>query len=169
MRKRSTYRPRPVWANAVQMAIEGARRPSALGRLKVHAAIAEALDEYPRGVRCAHHWRTLADACNVAETFDAMGVRPLEDTAQVINAAQQALYDVAERATGPNPSWTLRSAEMAAVRAAMALHEDQLEQASRAQWEQAYDRTRARVEGARRGQAARGTRVVEAPMPVGAA
>lgn len=151
--------PRPVYANAVQRAIEGARLLPKVETAAVKAGMRMALTEFLTGKRCDVHWATLADALNMAESLSDIGICSDEPSAEKINAGQLALAEVAQQFARIR-SWTLRAAQLDALRTGLEIHEIQLDYCSFSEYERAYHTTRNRISQARAGNAGPGVVVV---------
>jgi hypothetical protein len=150
---RRKYRPGAVHTNTVQLAL---RRASKLARADVlgqHKLQQRALAEFAAGQHCAAHWRTLADAANMAETLAGIGIGTGADAKQIINDAQHALAAVAQRHQDRR-TWTLYAGELDALRWLIALHGRQLAECSYGEFDAAYTRTANRLSQALAGNAA---------------
>jgi hypothetical protein len=152
-------KPRPVHLNAVQMAINRARKLAPADVAGHVALITTALATFMRGTDCAAHWRSLADTANVAETFAAMGICSGPDAQRVIEQAQAALYAVQMRHQ-QRGSWTLYAQEVEELTWLNALHAHQLRECTYGEFERALQTTRHRVAGARAGNAPAGALVI---------
>lgn len=71
---RRKYRPGAVHVNAVQLAIRRAGKLDRADVLGQHRLQQSALTEFAAWKHCAAHWRTLADAANMAETLAGIGI-----------------------------------------------------------------------------------------------
>lgn len=67
---------RPVYANAVERAIESARKLRPADRDELQHIISGAFDQFRAGHDCAAHWRTMADALNTAEMLARAQTKP---------------------------------------------------------------------------------------------
>lgn len=152
--------PRRVATNAVQIAINGARALSDDDVRGQIALITRAVDEFTRGIDCARHWLSLADAANMAETFAAMGLGGGADAERVIDDAQRALAEV-HRQHADRQSWTLWADQIEALRWLVQLHGTQLGACSYREFDTAFRRTAERVAQAAAGNAPRGTIVLK--------
>lgn len=145
--------------NAWQIAINRASKLSGTDVQQQMALVRQAVAEFCRGERCAHHWRSLADTANMAETLARMRLGSGNHADRVIEAAQQTLHDVHQR-HGERGIWTLYADEIASLQWLVGLHLVQLEACSYGEFETAYRRTANRLEQARAGNAAHGAIVV---------
>jgi hypothetical protein len=159
-RQRKAYRPKLVALNAIQRAIEGAALLPREQVAGIKAILANALVAFGRGEQCAGHWRSMADALNVAEGLAAIGICSDDDSTDRISAGQQALANVQQRHTARG-SWTLYPAERQALDDALWLHGIQLEHTSFSEYERAVDNTRERIRQAIAGNAPRGAVVLQ--------
>ncbi len=151
---------RPVYVNAVQIAISRAQRLSDSDVAGQAALMQHALVELIAGANCSTHWRSLADTANMAETLAAMGLGCGPDADQIIEQGQQALAD-AWRRHAERSTWTLYPAEIEALRWLVRLHcHTQLPACSYGELETALERTGNRIAQARAGNAAPGTVVL---------
>lgn len=152
--------------NAVEMAINGARRLSDADVLQQVDLCRRALADYTQGRHCLTHWRSLADTANMAETLARMGLGGGEQAMSVIEQAQQALADAHQR-WRDRGSWTLYADEIDALGWLISIHAVQLEACSYREFQQAYHRTRERVAQALAGNAAPGTVVISGVLGSG--
>lgn len=157
---RKRYRPAVVAANAVQVALSNVRTLARQDVAGQQLLLRTALDEFRRGRDCPHHWRSLADCANVAETLAALGIGAGEQAAQVINAAQRVLHDVAQR-HATRRTWALRHDEADALAWLLRLHAVQLEHCDYGEFRRALDITHNRIAQARAGNAPAGAIIVE--------
>lgn len=159
-RPRKAYRPKPVHTNAHLHAIAGAHKLARADVAQQVHIMRIAVAEFSRGRDCAHHWRSLADTANVAESLAALGICSGSDAQRVIGAAQAALAQVAARHRGRG-TWTLHATEIDALQWLVTLHARQLAECDYAELERAMEHTRRRVAQARAGNAPAGAIVVE--------
>lgn len=162
-RARKAYTPKPVHLNAIERAITGAALLPAAEVSSVKINLNLSLLTFGRGIACAQHWASMADALNVAESLAAGSICSDEASRQKIQAGQEALAAVAQRQQAGG-SWTLYPAELAALDAALWLHGVQLDHASHTEYERALDHTRQRIAAARAGNAPRGAIVIEGAL-----
>jgi hypothetical protein len=150
---RRKYRPGAVHVNAVQLAIRRAGKLDRADVLGQHRLQQRALTEFAAGQHCAAHWRTLADAANMAETLAGIGIGTGADALTIIADAQHALAAVARR-HADRQTWTLYAGELDALRWLIALHGRQLAECSYGEFDTAYVRTANRMAQALAGNAA---------------
>jgi hypothetical protein len=160
-RRARKYRPRPVYANAVDIAIARAR-PLSLAAVAGQRQILEhALAQFSQGMNCYQHWCSLADAANVAETLAGMGLGAGADADGFIEQGQKALFDVHVR-HGTRNTWTLYPAELQSIDWLVWLHcTVQMPACSHGEFSDALERTRNRLQQALAGTAPRGALVID--------
>lgn len=159
-RPRKAYRPRAVATNAVQLAVNNVRqlaRHDVSGQAEL---LRTALAEFQRGRDGGLHWRSLADAANMAETLAAMGIGSGADAQRIIQRAQQALHDVTLRHR-QRGTWALHHDELDALQWLLTLHTTQLAECDYSEFSRAMDRTHNRIAQARAGNAPAGAVVVQ--------
>jgi len=159
------HHPRRVAVNAVQIAINNARKLPPEDVARQDKIVRQAVDEFCQGTHCAAHWRSLADTANMSETMAEMGLGAGPDAERVINAAQQTLHDVHQR-HATRSTWTLYADEIDALQWLAQLHHVQLAACSYGEFAEAFNRTANRLEQARAGNAAHGAIVVVGDMPM---
>ena len=93
-RARKPYTPTPVHLNAVQRAITGAALLPAAEVASVKTNMALSLLTFGRGIACAQHWISMADALNMAESLAAGRICSDEASRAKIVAGQEALAAV---------------------------------------------------------------------------
>lgn len=163
-RRARKYNPRPVFSNALQIAIGRAQRLSAADVAGQALLMQTALADFCRGVNADANWCCLADCANMAETLAGMGLGAGADADRVINDAQVALFAVHSR-HATRGTWTLYADEIDALTWLVRLHTTaQLPACSYGELGTAMDRTRNRLRQALAGNAARGTLVVDGGM-----
>jgi hypothetical protein len=156
-RKRAEGR---VVLNAVEIAINRARPLAAADVAGQKLAMELALREFCRGAHCDAHWRSLADAANMAETLAGMGLGSGDEANHVINTAQKALHDVHQRHAARG-TWTLYADEIDALHWLVRLHcTAQLPACSYGEFCDAFTRTQNRLRQALAGNAPAGALVV---------
>lgn len=163
-RRARKYHPRPVYANAVEIAI-GRARPISAADVAMHASIMQtALGEFRQGKQCSAHWLALADASNMAETLCDMGLGGGDDVRHIVQQAQAALHAVHQR-HATRGSWTLYAAELSALDDMVWLHSTiQIPSCSYGELSDAMHRTRNRMQQALAGNAPRGALVIDGGM-----
>lgn len=125
-------------------------------RQRLKTTMRTALDAFRRGAAGVKEWRDLADACNVGEELMRYGLA--NDHAETFKAAQLALKDVANRFNAGG-SFTLRAAELEALRLAVLVHEVQLDAVAGREFREAVTRVINRTREALRGNG--GAEVIE--------
>jgi hypothetical protein len=158
------HHPRHAATNAVEIAINRARKLAAQDVARQNAIVRQAVAEFCCGQHCAQHWRSLADTANISETLAHMGLGAGADALRVINAAQQALHDVHQR-HATRGTWTLYADEIDALQWLAQLHLVQLSACSYGEFSDAFHTTANRLQQARAGNAAHGAIVVVGDMP----
>jgi hypothetical protein len=163
---RSQYRriPRPVYSNAHTIAMRGSGQLDRADVDGMWRLFERALREFSSGKECATHWRSLADACNLAETLASLF--PLAndpESRQRIAAGQRVLADVFQRYQ-LHKSWTLHAAELEALRVALLIHDVQLRHCSATEFAQAFDHTRERLHQAQAGNPPAGSIVLRGQL-----
>lgn len=145
--------------NAVQIAINGARRLSDADVGGHRLLLERALREFACGEQCPLHWSILADSANMAETLAGMGLGAGADAERVIDDAQRVLTAVYDR-HAQRGTWTLYADEIDILGWLVRLYVVQLGACSYSEFESAYTATAERIRQAAAGNAAPGTRVV---------
>jgi hypothetical protein len=138
MRKKSSYKPRPVRADNLNWILAGMKKvgtlPSAGLELKLKNH--EALDSILKGQGTRDHMDVLISAVNICEALvrvrDDLGL----DWANEIRAAQDALYTMAKRGVEKN-SFAFTGPEMTAMKLVMDVHDVQLDNCTVKEMEQA--------------------------------
>ncbi len=128
MRKKSSYKPRPVRADNLNWILAGMKKvgtlPSAGLELKLKNH--EALDSILKGQGTRDHMDVLISAVNICEALvrvrDDLGL----DWANEIRAAQDALYTMAKRGVEKN-RFAFTGPEMTAMKLVMDVHDVQLD------------------------------------------
>lgn len=166
MTARSQYRrvQRPVYSNAHTIAIKGT---GTLDRADVDGMwrlFDRAVNEFSCGKNCPDHWRSLADAMNLAETMATDFPLASDDESRArIASAQKVLADVFNRYQ-LRKSWTLHAAELEALRVGVLIHDTQLRHCSHSEFAKAFDRTKERLTQAQAGNTAPGTIVIRGQL-----
>jgi len=163
-RRARKYHPKPVHANAVQIALARVKPLSAADVAGQKALIEHALAQFCQGTNCDMHWCSLADAANMAETLAGMGLGSGDDATHVIELAQRALADVHQRHDSRG-SWTLYADEIDALHWLVRLHcTVQLPACSYGELGDAMAATRNRLQQALAGNAPRNALVIDGGM-----
>jgi hypothetical protein len=138
MRKKSSYKPRPVRADNLNWILAGMKKvgilPSAGLELKLKNH--QALDSILKGEGTRDHMDVLISAVNICEALvrvrDDLGL----DWANEIRAAQDALYTMAKRGVEKN-RFAFTGPEMTAMKLVMDVHDVQLDNCTVKEMEQA--------------------------------
>lgn len=154
MRKRSTYRPRPVLANPVALSIELAGKLPLEDQAKLKAIVRQAYEGLRTGTAPAAAWVQLADALNIGEQLAALGICSDDASRDRIAGGQRALSCLHQRHAQIR-SWTLRADELRAIDEAVWIHGIQLEHCSKGEFEVAHRRATNALQQARLGNAPR--------------
>ncbi len=138
MRKKSSYKPRPVRADNLNWILAGMKKVGTLPvagvelKLKNH----EALDSILMGNGTRDHIDVLISAVNICEALvrirDDLGL----DWATEIKAAQDALYTMAKRGYEKG-RFAFTGPEMTAIKLVMDIHDAQLDNCTVREMEQA--------------------------------
>lgn len=153
--------PRPVYVNAVQRAIESARKLPAADAASLKAIVSQAFDQLKLGIECKDNWRNIADALNIAEALSELGICSDPDSRGMISAGHHVLGVLVDR-HNTRGSWAMRADEMQALDDALFLHRAQLDFCSLGEYERANRRVAERTRQALRGNAGPGVQVVQA-------
>lgn len=145
MRKRSSYRPRPVTLDPMAVAMAGARVTDASILDDLRMRELQAIEAFARGQATQHDWRTVADMSNIAEALVILGVGRAE-VQPVVDATQAALQDAHARylktdcigTTGPG---------LQAMRDLYAWHDAQRTSCARSLYERALKLATDRIRG----------------------
>lgn len=138
---RRPYRPRPVTAHTMTLALHYAAKPAKADCDDVLAPLKTALRALREGVAIEYQWSIAAGAVNVAMAIEQQGaVTGLRGHLQAAEAALQAIYDRAIRTGGGR--WirvTLYGSEIEQLQLFFELHEFQIKQLGRAEFLAAID------------------------------
>ena len=156
---RKQYRPYRVACNALEIVLNKVRKLSADDVQRQREIMTTALREFSAGKNCAEHWRSLADAANMTETFAGMGICSGPQAETIIHVAQQSLADVQGR-HAMRGTWTLYATELDRLEWMLTLHLRQLSECDYGELEKAYQTTRNRIAQARAGNAPAGAVVI---------
>lgn len=140
-RPRKPYRPKPVTADTLGLALLFAAKPTKEDREEVLSVLRQAIQALRAGVATEHDWSVAAGSVSVAQAIERQGiVRGLREHITVTEQALQAIYDRAMRVGGGR--W-VRTAlwfdEMDALANFLELHTFQVEQLGRAEMLAAID------------------------------
>ena len=146
MRKKSNYRPKGIRLDNLGWVSAGLRRVGNLPvagvelKLKNH----QALEAVLMGFATRDHIDVLIAAFNVSEALYHINPTLGEDWAQEIRDAQDAIYTMSRRGLKLG-SFVFNASEMAAVKLAMSVHDQQLDDSTVREMEQAIDYVTIRI------------------------
>lgn len=158
-KRRKAYRPRPL-VNPLQRAMTGVQLLAPRDVSGQISIARRALAELGRGHDVQHHWRSLADTANMAESLAGLRIGAGDDAERVIRSAQRALADIHVRLQHGR-SRALYHHEVDALQWLISLHQLQLAACSYDEFARAFQATRDRVAQARAGNAPRHAIVIE--------
>ena len=134
-RPRKAYRPRPVTADTMALALHHAAKPAQQDRAEVLGILRAAIGSLCAGTGSEQDWSITAGSVSVAQAIEQQGiVRGLAGHLAAAELALQAIYDRCARAQGRiwlRPTLTL--AEIDALRLLLQLHSYQVHQLGRAE------------------------------------
>lgn len=144
MRKRSTYRPRPVRLDVLGYVVEGLQPMAGMSeattlRIVNHAALA-ALSQ---GVGTRLDVNALVEALNMTEALACQAVGT--EYAGEIRTGQDALLALAQRGLAAGDVYVFRAAELTAVNLAMEIHDAQLDAITLQQLDRALELVRRKL------------------------
>lgn len=146
MRKKSKYKPKGVRLDNLTWVSAGLKKVGSLPtagtnlKLKNH----EALEAVLKGYATRDHVDILIAAFNMAEAIYHITPSLGTDWADEIRAAQDAVFTMSRRSLTLG-SFVFNAAEMAAVKLAMSVHNEQLDNCTVREMEQAIDYVQARL------------------------
>ena len=98
---RKAYRPRPVTAHTMTLALHYAAKPAAADRREVLGILSSAIQALREGVATEHQWSIAAGSVTVAQAIERQGiVRGLQGHLKAAEEALQGIYDRALRTGG---------------------------------------------------------------------
>lgn len=140
-RPRKAYRPRPIAADNLALALHHAAKPAAADRDEVLGILRQAIQALREGVATEHQWSIAAGSVAVAMSIERRGiVRGLHEHLRTTEIALQAIYDRALQVGGGR--WvrvTLYWHEIDDLNAFLDLHAFQVAQLGRAEFLDAID------------------------------
>jgi hypothetical protein len=151
---------RRVLLNPIAVAIELSSLLQPRDRLALQGIITDALDKYRRGVDCDAHWRSMADALNLAEGLARIGIASDDESRDRIDAAQKVLFDAQSRFR-QRGTWALRAAEMQALDDGLWVARVQLDHCTLGEYERAHKETQQRIAAALAGNAPAGALIID--------
>jgi len=133
---RKAYRPRPVTAQTMTLAMHYAAKPPPAERREVLGLLSGAIQALREGVATEHQWSIAAGSVTVALAIERKGI--VRGLLGHLKATEQALQDIYDRAlrTGGG-RWvrvTLYYQELDALQTYMDLHAFQVKQLGRAEF-----------------------------------
>jgi len=133
---RKAYRPRPVTADTMALALHRAAKPTAADQAEVLGLLADAIQALREGVATEHQWGVVAGSVTVALAIERQGiVRGLLAYLETDEKALQSIYDRAMCEGGGG--WgrvTLYYHDLEALQTFMELHAFQINQLGRAEF-----------------------------------
>lgn len=141
-----------VALNAVEIAINRARKLDVADVTGQMTIVRHALTEFCRGNDCAMHWDNLTVTGSMAEILADAGIGSGDEADNVISEAQQALHDVRIRQI-ERGTWTLYADEIDALHWLAQLHAVQLSACSYGEFSDALARLQNLQQQARAGNA----------------
>lgn len=146
MRKKSKYKPKGVRLDNLTWVSAGLKKVGSLPTAGVELKLKnhESLEAVLKGYATRDHVDILIAALNMAEAI--YHITPLlgTDWADEIRAAQDAVFTMSRRSLTLG-SFVFNAAEMAAVKLAMSVHNEQLDNCTVREMEQAIDYVQARL------------------------
>ena len=146
MRKKSKYKPKGVRLDNLSWIAAGFKKVGSLPtagvalKLKNH----EALEAVLKGYATRDHVDVLIAAFNMAESFYHTNSSLGEDWDEEIKAAQEAIYQMAKRGIKLG-SFVFTASEMVAVKLAMSVHDQQLDDCTVREMETSIDYVTGRI------------------------
>jgi len=138
---RKAYRPRPVYANNMDIALHLAAKPAVADRAEILSSLREAIKALREGVATELQWSIAAGSLAVAFAVEDQGiVRGLRGHFEVAERALQTIYDRAIRTGGGR--WirvTLYFDELDALADLYTFHSFQVSKLGRAEFQEAVD------------------------------
>lgn len=156
---RKKYRPKPVYANALQRAMEAVHVLPKHDTIAIKAIVRQVFADFTTGQDCADNWKQMADALNIAEQLSDLGICSDATSRATIDAGHAVLGAVAER-HAERGSWTLRADEFKALSEALWMHRTQLDYCSLREYERATQQVANKTRQALAGNAGAGVQVV---------
>jgi hypothetical protein len=157
---RKNYRPRGTSFTAHEVAMANVCKLVQGPVVDQVATLQLALHELQNGTPNANAWNCLADCANVAESLCQLRICSGDQAQALIADAQMRLSHIAtlRHATG---IWQASQVEVDVLAWLIALHERQLNECDRSEFERAYLATHTRIGQARAGNAPHGAIIVE--------
>ena len=146
MRKKSKYKPKGVRLDNLTWVTAGLKRVGSLPTAGVELKLKnhEALEAVLKGYATRDHIDVLIAAFNVSEALYHVSPDLGEDWAEEIKAAQDAIFTMSRRGLKFN-KFLFTGSEMSAVKLAMSVHNQQLDDCTVRQLEEALNYVATRV------------------------
>ena len=146
MRKKSKYKPKGVRLDNLTWVTAGLKRVGSLPTAGVELKLKnhEALEAVLKGYATRDHIDVLIAAFNVSEALYHVSPDLGEDWAEEIRAAQDAIFTMSRRGLKFN-KFLFTGSEMSAVKLAMSVHNQQLDDCTVRQLEEALNYVATRV------------------------
>lgn len=146
MRKKSKYKPKGVRLDNLTWVTAGLKRVGSLPTAGVELKLKnhEALEAVLKGYATRDHIDVLIAAFNVSEALCHVSPDLGEDWAEEIRAAQDAIFTMSRRGLKFN-KFLFTGSEMSAVKLAMSVHNQQLDDCTVRQLEEAINYVATRV------------------------
>lgn len=152
-------KPRPVYVNAAEMAIERSRKLPANDAAMLKKIIGDSFDALKLGNGRRDDMRNLIDAFNLAEELAELGICSDTYSKTTIENGQSALCDLYLRQQNRD-SWTMRGEEIKCIEEAIFIHGVQLDYVSMGEYIKAQDTVKAKARRALSGNIPKGTKVL---------
>lgn len=131
---RKAYRPKPVTASTLELALHFAAKPSKQDREEVLSLLGSSVQALRQGVATAHDWSVAAGSVGVAQAIERRGiVRGLREHIETAEQALQSIHDRAMR-TGQWHRTSLWFNEMDALANFLEIHTFQVDQLGRGEF-----------------------------------
>jgi hypothetical protein len=135
---RKAYRPKPVHTNALERAIESARKLDPHSVQRVINDCARAFDALKRQDDPDASMRTLATALNIGEQLAALGIASDRESIQAMASALDQIAELHERLDA-GQGCTMRSEQIKAIEEGLVRHYIQLRHCSRREYDTALE------------------------------
>jgi len=167
---RKAYRPKPANAAAHAQAMNAVTLLTAEERETCASAPELALQFFVDGLEPAFNWAVMADALNVAEALSDVGICSDLASRETIADGQKTLAVLHGLIRLAGHDWNrlvkLTPQVIASLRGAIEMHRIQLSLCDYSEYRRAVDSVLRKMAGARAGNVAPGTKILEAPMAV---
>jgi len=150
MRKRSSYKPRPVNPGSALQAITNSFTISKVNQMLLLMKANEDFACLKKQVEPRSSWSDLADALNISEQLQRLGIGNEVDHQQIAMEAQQAMSNLAVQYK-VRQSWTMTSGSIEAIGMGLELYAAQLAICSQGEYARARDNVIRLVREARAG------------------